>query len=99
MLSMNGKNYHHILGVSVESDLAEIKRAYRRLAKKYHPDKNRRKNGSKRFAQIVEAYRILSDPLKRESYEQESGNAICDDPRAFLADFWRQIAETGMRRN
>ena len=53
------KNYYSILGVTPDSTCAEIKSAYRRLARKFHPDVN--PNGASRFKDITEAYEILSD--------------------------------------
>lgn len=60
-------NYYEILGVSVDSDFAEIKAAYRRLARKYHPDVN--SGNAKRFKSISEAYETLSDSEKRKQYD------------------------------
>lgn len=66
---MNEKNYYQILNVNMESTSLEIKRSYRKLANKYHPDKN---NGdiksAEYFKEINVAYDTLSDPIKREKY-------------------------------
>ncbi len=63
-------DYYKILGVSKEAESDEIKKAYRKLAHKYHPDKN---NGNKeyeaKFKEISEAYAVLSDPEKRQQYD------------------------------
>lgn len=65
------KNYYSILGVTPDSTEAEIKSAYRRLARKYHPDIN--PNGVSRFKDITEAYETLSDAKKRLQYDTING--------------------------
>jgi DnaJ-class molecular chaperone len=96
---MTEHNYYQILGVSKETSMAEIKNAYRRLALKYHPDTSKYKNKPKKFVEITAAYRVLSDPLKREAYERGSQNVVCDDPRAVLVQFWKHICEKGFLRD
>lgn len=60
---MNGKNYYETLGISKEVSLVDIKKAYRQLALKWHPDKNpdKKEEAENRFKEISEAYEVLSD--------------------------------------
>ncbi len=68
---MAGKDYYSILGVKRDASEQEIKRAYRRLARKYHPDVNPDdKSAEARFKEINEAYEVLSDKEKRQKYDQ-----------------------------
>lgn len=67
-------DYYDILGVSKNADQEQIKKAYRKLAHKYHPDKSAEHADGIKFRQINEAYQILSDPIKRGRYDQFGGS-------------------------
>ncbi len=68
------KDYYKILGVSRDASQDEIKKAFRKLALKYHPDKNKgNKEAEERFKEINEAYAVLSDPEKRRQYDTFGG--------------------------
>ena len=85
---MNNKDYYSILGVSRTADDKEIKKAFRKLAKKYHPDTNQgNANAEQRFKEINEAYDILGDPKKRELYDKYGDIAFQEgfDPEAYEA--------------
>ena len=71
---MDYKDYYQILGVPKNSDDKEIKQAYRRLARKHHPDVNPDKKGQEKFKEINEAYQVLSDPAKRKKYDTLGAN-------------------------
>lgn len=64
------KDYYKTLGVSKSATADEIKRAYRKLAVQYHPDKNKSKEAEEKFKQINQAYEVLGNPQKRQQYDQ-----------------------------
>ena len=67
---MQYKDYYDILGVSRAADAHEVKRAYRKLARKYHPDVSKEKNAESKFKEVQEAYEVLRDAEKRAAYDQ-----------------------------
>ena len=67
------KDFYKILGINNSASAAEIKSAYRKLAKKYHPDRNKGDTGAaERFKEVSEAYGVLSDPEKRRQFDLQS---------------------------
>jgi curved DNA-binding protein len=63
------KDYYQIMGVGRDASAEDIKRAYRRLARKFHPDVSKEKDAEERFKEIGEAYEVLRDPEKRAAYD------------------------------
>lgn len=67
---MAKRDYYEVLGINRNASEAEIKKAYRKLAMKYHPDRNPDKDSAAKFQEISEAYEVLSDEQKRAAYDQ-----------------------------
>src|SRR5437899_12480728 len=86
-MAVEFKDYYKILGVDRKADDKTIKSAFRRLARKHHPDVAKSKDAGERFKEINEAYEVLSDPDKKRKYDTLGPN------------WWEQFgASTGTRR-
>ena len=82
-MSSTKRDYYDVLGISRDADAAAIKRAYRKLAKKYHPDSNPGdKTAEQMFKDVNEAYDVLSDPKKKKLYDQ-FGHAAFDETAGY----------------
>jgi curved DNA-binding protein len=75
------KDYYEVMGVARDASADDIKRAYRRLARKFHPDVSKEKNAEERFKEIGEAYEVLRDPEKRTAYDQLGRRPACEEFR------------------
>ena len=75
------KDYYQIMGIGRDASADDIKRAYRRLARKYHPDVSKEANAEERFKEIGEAYEVLRDPEKRAAYDALGSRAPGEDIR------------------
>ena len=71
---MEFKDYYHIIGVKKDASEDDIKRAYRKLARKYHPDVSKEPGAEAKFKEVNEAYDVLKDPEKRKAYDQLGAN-------------------------
>ena len=71
---MEFKDYYEIMGVARDASQDEIKRAYRKLARKYHPDVSKEADAETRFKEVGEAYEVLKDPEKRAAYDELGAN-------------------------
>jgi len=92
------KDYYKILGVSENASLDDIKKAYRKLAKEYHPDtKGGDKQAENRFKDISEAYAILKDPKKRQEYDMMRKNPFASGAGGFNFDNFGDFS--GFRMN
>ena len=73
---MDKRDYYEVLGVDKNASEADIKSAFRKLAKKYHPDVSKEENAAEKFKEAQEAYAVLSDPEKRKKYDQFGHSAF-----------------------
>lgn len=73
---MNKRDYYEVLGIDKNASESDIKSAFRKLAKKYHPDVSKEENAAELFKEAQEAYAVLSDPEKRKKYDQFGHNAF-----------------------
>ena len=80
---MNKRDYYEILGVSKTASQDEIKSAFRKLAKKYHPDVSKEENAAEKFKEAQEAYAVLSDENKRRQYDQFGHSAFTNNQGGF----------------
>ena len=85
------ENPYNILGVSPTASTEDIKKAYRALAMRHHPDRNPNSNAEVRFNAIKKAYELLSDPQKRAEYNYSINNRIVIDPENEAQSLWRSL--------
>jgi molecular chaperone DnaJ len=78
------RDYYEVLGVARNADHKVIKDAFRNLALKYHPDRNKEAGAEERFKEIAEAYAILSDPKKRADYDARGFAGVAGFSREHL---------------
>mgnify|MGYP002135567399 CR=1 FL=1 len=97
------KNYYDILGIDKNASEAEIKKAYKKKALEYHPDRNKGdKNAEKKFKEVNEAYQTIGDKTKRENYDQfgsAEGNPFGwmggNNPFGNAGNYYRSTSNTG----
>jgi len=97
---MDYKDYYNTLGVSKTATEGEIKTAYRKLARRYHPDVNKDPQAEDKFKEVNEAYQVLSDPEKRKKYDQfgsewQRYQSSGGQPDGFDWGRWQQAPQGG----
>jgi molecular chaperone DnaJ len=106
-MAQKRRDYYEVLGVPRDASMEEIKRAFRRLAMKYHPDRNKSPDAEAKFKEINEAYQVLSDPQKRAAYDRygpagmeamERGRPFDGAPFGGWGDIFEAFFGTATRR-
>ena len=85
------ENLYAILGVAPNASDEEIKKVYRSLAMRYHPDRNQAPGAEARFKAVTRAYEILSDAARRDEYNQSVNHRIVLDAEAEAFELWRSL--------
>lgn len=99
---MQKRDYYDVLGIKKDASGAEIKKAFRTLARKYHPDVNKEKDAEEQFKAVNEAYEVLNDPQKRKTYDNFGHSGLKDsgfstegfNPFDIFNQFFNQQGET-----
>ena len=86
-MSVGFKDYYEVLGVPRDASEDDIRRAYRKLARQYHPDINHESDAEERFKEVGEAYEVLNDPQKRERYDRLGDPRSASGAGPDMADF------------
>src|SRR5437660_10724552 len=86
-MASNKRDFYEVLGVSRSASEDELKKAFRRLAKQYHPDANKEQGAEARFIEVNEAYEVLSDPQKRAAYDRYAHAGVGNGSGAGFGDF------------
>jgi curved DNA-binding protein CbpA len=90
-------NYFDVLGVEPNATTGEIKKVYRKLVFKNHPDHNPGRKAQKNFRRITQAYNVLVDPVKRDEYAKGKNIAVTDEPWIILKNYWAIIYKRGFK--
>ena len=82
-------DHYTTLGLNSAATLADIKKAFRQKASFYHPDRNTAVDAAARFRAVQEAYDVLSDPEKRQAYDDNRRRSLLDDPIDSAREIWQ----------
>ena len=82
-------DHYSTLGLNSAATLADVKKAFRQKAAFYHPDRNAAADAAARFRAVQEAYDVLQDPEKRQTYDDNRRRSLLDDPLATAQEIWQ----------
>ncbi|MDX9914200.1 MAG: DnaJ domain-containing protein [Candidatus Moranbacteria bacterium] len=82
-------DHYAALGLAANATLADIKRAFRQKASFYHPDRNEADDAAARFREVQRAYDVLSDPERRQQYDDNRRRNLLDDPLQTAGEIWQ----------
>ena len=82
-------DHYTALGLNSAATLADVKKAFRQNAAFYHPDRNAAEDAAQRFRTVQEAYDVLADPEKRQTYDDNRRRSLLDDPLATAQEIWQ----------
>lgn len=82
-------DHYTALGLAANATLADIKRAFRQKASFYHPDRNEAADAAARFREVQQAYDVLSDPERRQQYDDNRRRNLLDDPLQTAGEIWQ----------
>ena len=88
------EDHYAALGLASSATLADVKKAFRTQASVYHPDKNAAANAAERFRAVQAAYEVLSDPLRREAYDDNRRRNLLDSPIDTACEIWQGYFQT-----
>jgi len=92
-------DHYSVLGVRSSASWAEIKKAYRQLAARYHPDRSEAVDAAQRFRRVQQAYDVLSDPASRQAYDNNRQRQLLDDPLQTARLIWSDYFEPLIANN
>jgi DnaJ-class molecular chaperone len=87
------KDYYVALSVSRDASPSDVKVAYRKLAAKYHPDRNTDADAPEKFRVAQEAYDVLSDEAKRRAYDESRRRSLVDNPLETAKQLWKHYLQ------
>ena len=88
------EDHYAALGLASSATLADVKKAFRTQASVYHPDKNAAANAAERFRAVQAAYEVLSDPVRREAYDDNRRRNLLDSPIDTAREIWTQYFDS-----